>query len=99
MGLISAWLSCKDARRAAGEYSISPSLLFHPSGDVRHHHNFSFKGYSIGAFSPTEPAEKDTDKLLKQRDRHRDLIDKDNTWSFVLEEYGGGKEITTESQN
>lgn len=74
-------------------------LLFHLSSDVRHHHHFSFKGYSIGAFSLTEPVEKDTDKLLKQRDRHRDLIvEKDTTWSSVLQEYGEGKkrEITTE---
>lgn len=46
--------------------------IFYLSGDVRHHY-FSFKVYSIGAFSLTEPVEKDTDKLLKQKEMHRDL--------------------------
>lgn len=93
IGLISARLFCKDARGEAGEYCIFPLFLFHLSGDERHHHHFSLKGYSIFSFALTEPVGKGSDKLLKRRDRHRDSTGKkiDTAWSFVLQEYGEGK--------
>lgn len=102
IGLISAWLFCKDARGEAGEYSILPLFLSRLSGDARHHHNFCFKGYSIFSFPLTEPVEKDSDKLLKWRDRHRDSTGKKkkkyyNAWSFVLQEYGEGKKSRNDS--
>lgn len=84
IGLISAWLFCKDARGEAGEYSILPLFLSRLSGDARHHHNFYFKGYSIFSFPLTEPVEKDSDKLLKWRDRHRDSTGKKKKINIIM---------------